>query len=126
MTAITGSNPQSSESRRPIPQPHRKELLADSVERLVAVLFFALSFGVVVYCLTLYHTNWMHPEVFLAERKHIVGLTSLHWQDIARFFDCEALSDQCTRSRSKLSAHRWEPVAASINCALTHCCPTAD
>jgi hypothetical protein len=99
MTAITGSNPQSSESRRPIPQPHPKELLADSVERLVAVLFFALSFGVVVYCLTLYHTNWMHPEVFLAERKHIVGLTSLHWQDIARFFDCEALSDQCTRSR---------------------------
>ena len=72
---------------------------ASPLELWVSALFCFASLVIVILCVSDYGINWMHPEVFLVERKHLVGLTGLHWRDLARFFDCEILSDVCTRAR---------------------------
>jgi len=69
------------------------------LELYVAALFCLACLAIVVRCISDYGMTWMHPEVFLAERKHLLGFTALHWRDIGRFFDCGALSDICAEAR---------------------------
>jgi len=69
------------------------------LELCVSGFFCFASLVIIALCVTDYSITWMHPEVFLAERKHVLALTEIHWRDVARFFDCEALSDICAEAR---------------------------
>lgn len=71
----------------------------EGLEKWLAGLLFLASLIVVISALSNYKFNWMHPEIFAAEQKHILGLTALHWRDVARFFDCDDIADTCTRAR---------------------------
>ena len=65
----------------------------------LAWLFLLAALGIVVACVLDYRINWMHPETFGWEHAMLSGLTGLRWIDWLQFFNCNLVSEGCTRPR---------------------------
>lgn len=76
---------------------------AERLQRGCALFFLIGCLALVGWTLSNYSITWMHPEIFLAEERHVddletMGLSTKAFH-AARFFDCHALSDNCDRTR---------------------------